>query len=129
MNFSNMLGKPLASVRLGDGKEDITFMFQDGTRRAFGVEGDCCLHSWIEHLEVPPSIVGATILAVEESDSVEGWDKHICRKKEGTSYGNECGHDSLQIYNTTFLTARGSIVLEYRNDSNGYYGGNLVDLP
>ena len=124
MDFSNMLNKPLQNVKLFRDKERITFHFQDGSHRSFGVEGDCCSQSWIEHLETPNDLVGAIITSVEDGKGIP-WDGHIC--PEEVDYSHTCGHDYLQVYNTRFFTNRGTIVLEYRNDSNGYYGGYLVD--
>lgn len=118
MDFDNILNKPLATVALIDGGEKLTLSFQDGSERSFGVEGDCCSMSWIEHLELPGSVEGAVIQRVEDSEGVP-WDGHVC---------DACGHECLAVYNTKFYTDKGTIVLEYRNDSNGYYGGYLVDL-
>lgn len=106
LNFDNMIGKKIADVELSKHKDHILFKFADGSKRAFGVEGDCCSSSWIEHLELTSEIIGATLLEV--SDSGLG--------------------DSLKVYNTRFITNRGEIVLEFRNSSNGYYGGYLVDV-
>jgi hypothetical protein len=60
---------------------------------------------------------GATLLAVAESDPVDD----VCIKDHG-----DCANsDVLSVYQTTFRTNRGDIRVEYRNDSNGYYGGYL----
>ncbi len=125
MDFDNMLNKPLAKVELSGDKEHITFHFQDGTDRSFGVEGDCCSSSWIEHLTQPNDIAGAVITSVEDGGGT-AWDGHKC--DEPTNENGKCGHDSLEVYNTAFMTNKGNIILEYRNDSNGYYGGYLVDV-
>jgi hypothetical protein len=119
VKFENMLNKPLASVSLPGDKGTIVFRFKDGTSRAFGVEGGSCSRSWIEHLETPDSVDGAIIQSVEDGGGVP-WDGHKCKRKV-------CRHDCLEVYNTKFRTDRGDIVLEYRNDSNGHYGGNLVN--
>lgn len=118
MDFSNMLNRRIQEVVLSQDKESITFRFVDGFQRSFGVEGDYCSQSWIEHLELPQDYIGATLLRVEEGNGVP-WDGHTC--------DNSCGHDVLQVYNTKFHTDRGTITLEYRNDSNGYYGGYLTN--
>lgn len=115
MNFNNMLNRKLASVVLDKGRDVITFTFQDGFERRFSVEGDCCSSSWIEHLEMPPDIVGATLLSVEDSAPITQ---------------DHAEHDDggeISVYNTSFKTDRGEIVLEFRNSSNGYYGGWLVE--
>lgn len=118
MNFDNMLNRKLASVSIENDGSCITFEFQDGFTRSFGVEGDCCSHSWIEHLELPGNIKGATLLAVNDSAPItQDHDDH-----DGEN--PEC----IEVYNTAFRTDRGDIILEFRNSSNGYYGGYLVDV-
>lgn len=127
--YAGMGDSTLKSVELSENNETITFTFENGTEATFGVEGDCCSSSWIEHLDVPPYVLGEKLISVEDGDAVP-WDGHKCEPckadEDGYAYGNECGHDHLQVYNTRFVTAKGAIVLEYRNDSNGYYGGYLV---
>jgi hypothetical protein len=116
--FAKIVGKRIASVALTSNKEKIVFAFQDGTTQAFVTEGDCCSRSWIEHLEMPNDLAGATLLAVDDSAGVD-----VTEDKEKNADGHEC----LQVYGTTFRTDRGDIVLEYRNSSNGYYGGWLQE--
>jgi hypothetical protein len=38
---------------------------------------------------------------------------------------NHPEHDCLQVYGLKVTTNKGEIVIDYRNSSNGYYGGNL----
>lgn len=129
--WAGLNAAPLASVELKEGEDRIVFTLANGDVIAFGVEGDCCSHSWIEHLDVPPEVLGETLTEVEDSDGVP-WDGHECKANapdaDGYAYGNQCDHHCLAVYNTRFRTAKGDIVLEYRNDSNGYYGGYLVRL-
>lgn len=117
--FAKMLGRPLTSVTLSPDKERITFAFQDGGSQSFAVEGDCCSHSWIEHLELPcapEDLDGVPIIAVYDDAGTEPTEEE------------KAAADCLQVYANRFRTARGDIVLEYRNDSNGYYGGSLVPV-
>lgn len=106
-----MLGRPIRAVVLAPDKCSIRFEFQDGAAQVFGVEGDCCSRSWIEHLTVPDDVDGAELVTVTES------------MMETDDHEHEC----LKVYSTTFRTNRGDIVVEYRNSSNGYYGGWLSD--
>ena len=126
-SIKQMVGRKLKSVELEEDKEKITFYFEDGTKKSFRAGGDCCSSSWIEHLTLPDKVEGATILSAREA-GMEPWDGHKCEETK-RPYGVErrCGHDSLKVYHTIFQTDQGEIVLEYRNDSNGYYGGYLVD--
>ncbi len=125
-----MTGKEIASVALANNKERLEFRFADGTGRAFTVSGDCCSSSWIEHLEMPPDVVGATLLAVEDGGSVDATDNDTLNPVRPPAWdgdNNNREHECLQVYSTTFKTTRGDIVLEFRNSSNGYYGGSLDD--
>ena len=122
------IGKTLSGVSLNPEKDEITFTFTDGSSKRLGTEGDCCSSSWIEHLEAPPDVFGAVITAIDEPE-MPPHDNHECLARVGEdAYGNECVHDVLAVYHTRFRTDKGDIVLEYRNDSNGYYGGSLTDL-
>jgi hypothetical protein len=109
--YADMADKPLASVAVSVDKEFLAFTFQDGSTAVFSAEGDCCSHSWIEHLTVPDDVAGCVIEAIEDSDSSRDDD--------------DPEHDCLQVYHTKFRTRAGDIVVEYRNSSNGYYGGYL----
>lgn len=122
--YSWFIGKKIQSIRINNGETSIDF-FLEGCNKRLVTYGDCCSSSWIEHLEMPNNVEGATITSVTEDD-MPPWDNHICEAhKEGCL--TPCEHDSLRVYHTVFHTDRGDIVLEYRNDSNGYYGGNLED--
>jgi hypothetical protein len=114
-----MLGRKLLSVAITDDGEVVTFEFQDGFSRSFAVGGDCCSCSWIEHLEMPNDVAGATLLSVQESAPIT---------QDHDAHDEENGDDCIQVYNTSFRTDRGEIILEFRNSSNGYYGGYLVDV-
>jgi hypothetical protein len=110
--FNALRGSKLKAVTLSSDKETVTFEFEEGPSVAYGVEGDCCSISWIEHLELPTeSVLGLEILGVED----------VCMGEE-----EKGDYDCLRSYETRFRTAKGDIVLEYRNSSNGYYGGYLV---
>jgi len=105
------MDKPLSSVSVNDDRTRLTFAFQDGTAAMFDAEGDCCSNSWIEHLTVPDDVAGAVITAV----------------LDGRMSQSDADEDRLlQVYNTHFRTAKGDIIVEYRNESNGYYGGYLT---
>lgn len=118
VDFKNMIGRKLEAVSLDDAKAGVTFTFEDGRSRSFSVEGDCCSSSWIEHLELPGDIKGAILLSVEDSAPIT---------QDHEEHDQESGGDCISVYNTAFRTDRGDIVLEYRNSSNGFYGGYLVN--
>lgn len=110
--FNGIGDKPIKLVSLNEDKTIFTITFNDDSTAQWKVEGDCCSQSWIEHLELPNDYIGEKIIAV--------FDDVMDRKDDDENY--EC----LQVYKTTFRTHKGDITLEYRNSSNGYYGGYLV---
>ena len=119
MSYLDHIYKPLKDgvireVKIED--QQFTIALETGTQHTYGVEGDCCSYSWIEHMTVPDDIKGATILGVDEFevDTPPGVDKSQ--------------FEVLQCYETRIKTTKGDIVLEFRNDSNGYYGGYVVAL-
>lgn len=128
--FERMIGKRLSGVSLSPDREKVTFMFADNTSHSFRVDGDCCSRSWIEHLEVTCDVPGAILLGVEELCEDRTDDETLNpRNSDDAKDEWERGrskHECLQVYQTRFNTDRGVIVLEYRNSSNGYYGGYLV---
>ncbi len=116
-NLKKILGRKLEKVVLSGNKDNIELYFQDGGPNFyFWVEADCCSSSWIEHLELPGNIEGAVLLSVADSDNIT--QNHESSEPESW--------ESICVYNTSFKTDKGEIVLEYRNSSNGYYGGSLV---
>ena len=102
---------PLKAVILSDDKEKLTFQFDGGPDIVFEAEGDCCSHTWIEHIDVPPYVIGEKLETVR--------DYLFDRKDDDENY------ETLQSYRTEFGCPKGTITIEYRNSSNGYYGGML----
>lgn len=120
--LSPLAGRKLKAIELRDNKERIAFVFQDGGEVSYGVEGDCCSSSWIEHLEAPDDIDGAEIVEFSEAEMDFTAEYNAALKARDP---NEYDRDCVMKYTSTFRTTKGDVVLEYRNSSNGYYGGYL----
>jgi hypothetical protein len=90
---------------LSTDKEWLVFQFSDGTEQAYYAYGDCCSSSWFEHMSGTEALIGGTVSAIETANA--------------TMNGQE-----LQMDFISFSTDRGRAVLEFRNESNGYYGGS-----
>ncbi len=116
-SFENMKGRKLRSVDVEAGQRKVMFEFQDGGKTLYEVAGDCCSYSWIEHLEAPKDINGATVLGAEDGGPIT---------QDHPDHDDDHRDATIAVYNTYFHTDKGDIVLEYRNSSNGYYGGYLV---
>lgn len=121
-NFDVLKGKPLKTVALikGQYEDQLQFTFQDNSRLTYVTDADCCSTSWIEHITVPSDIEGAVITDVKDSGGVDATPEQEEQARAARGYV-----DVLAVYHTSFVTDRGEIIVEYRNDSNGYYGGSL----
>lgn len=105
-----LVGRTIEEVHIADDAKAIRFLTDQGEIIA-RADADCCSETWIEHVEIPalgiPAFVtSAKDVAMPEPD--QGEDEY------------------LQSYGFEISTDRGEILIEYRNASNGYYGGNLA---
>jgi hypothetical protein len=108
-----IIGETLVAVEFNREKDELTFICVGG-RYTYTTEGECCSTSWIEHLTIPPNIVGAKITGKTEPE---------LPSFDGTPEGSSDQHEDLKIYHTAWQTDHGEVIAEYRNSSNGYYGG------
>lgn len=102
-----LVGKKLVSLQLADDKKAIRFVLEDGECVAHA-DGDCCSETWIEHVSLPTSFP-ATVLEVADLNLPQPDDS-----------------GELKYYGCCIKTDRGDLVIDYRNSSNGYYGGDLT---
>lgn len=110
-----IIGEVIVAVLHEPDKDQLVFVCLGG-RYTYSTVGDCCSTSWIEHLTLPPDIVGATITGKTEP---------ALPSHDGTTPG-EWGDEVIQIYHTAWQTTHGEVIAEYRNSSNGYYGGEMT---
>ncbi len=109
-----LIGKTIMAISVATDKKAIKFDLSDGESLVARTEGDCCSETWIEYLENPELAIGAPVLSVE----------HVPMRNNAAPR-NICGNDFVQYYGCKIRTAKGDMLLEYRNASNGFYGGSL----
>lgn len=76
----------------------------------YAAQGECCSESWFYHILGIDCLIGHTVQKVDEIDMGE-IDDGLTRQ----------GYDKL--YKITLTTESGYCDIEFRNSSNGYYGG------
>lgn len=103
-----LAGKMLTRVELAKDKKAICFTV-DGERVVAKCDGECCSSTWIESVEMPAGGLPAKIIAAKDLDLPAQSDED----------------ELIQFYGLKLTTDKGDLVLDYRNESNGYYGGNL----
>lgn len=106
---SKLVGMKVVSVN-GD-----TFKTEDGCEYRINLDGDCCSSSYFspEGEEAIRDLAGKTIRSVEHRDGPSS--NNPDKKYED----NDCTIWSFLF----FETDQGSITIDWRNDSNGYYSG------
>jgi len=106
-----LIGKTINKVFIADDKKAIKFVDSNGEDIVVKTDGDCCSSSYIQHVEFS-QIFPATVTSVDEISMDEIPDED--------GYG-----DVTACYGCKIKTDKGDFFIEYRNESNGYYGGNL----
>lgn len=109
-DYSFLIGKIITGVSLAVDKKALLLVFEDGTTQEAWCDGDCCSDTWIESLSLPVGGLPAKIVAVENLEMPD--------REEGNG-------EIIQIYGLKITTSAGYLDLDFRNASNGYYGGNL----
>lgn len=119
-DYKDVIGQAVQSVELVDDGGAVLFTLTNGEQLAYQAEGDCCSSSWVEHITVPPDVAGATITSVKDDYGVDATSEQEAESRAKGEY-----IDCLTVYQVAFATTKGEIIVEFRNNSNGYYGGWL----
>lgn len=115
MNYKQniLIGKTINGMKISDDRQALLFETTAGNIEVW-VDAECCSYTWVESIELPALGFPAKVSAVENLRMPE--------VKESTFHKDA---DSLSFYGCKIVTNKGEIVIDYRNDSNGYYGGSL----
>ena len=104
-------GKTISRILIAEDKEALKFETTEGDVIAIAY-GDCCSTTWVEHVDLPARGFPALVQSVSNLD--------LDKPDEESEYS------VIQFYGLKITTNNGDIVIDYRNESNGYYGGDLV---
>jgi hypothetical protein len=110
----SIIGKTITALEISSDRQALRFTLSDGASIVVDTDADCCSYTWIEHVELPALGLPAVVLAVEDLEM-----------PVGAASVFVTAPDVLAFYGCKITTDRGEIVIDYRNDSNGYYGGSL----
>lgn len=113
--MSNILiGKTLTGMKIAADRQALLFQTSAGDILV-RVDADCCSYTWVESVELPALGFPAVVTGVEDLEMPE--------QTEPSKFHTD--PEVLAFYGCKISTDRGEIVIDYRNDSNGYYGGSL----
>lgn len=108
--LDNLIGQKINSVTVSADDEQVIFE-TDNHKYIYVAAEDCCSHSWIEAIEDVENIIGQKVIKIEENEVNREEDHQQC--------------ETLDIANYDIYTERGICRINFRNSSNGYYGGHL----
>lgn len=115
--------KVIKKVELNDDNTIIVLTDYEGKKHIYEAYGDCCSYSWFSHINNLSNLLDSEILEViEKKESFEATKEQLADKSGLNS--DEWEFEYLQVYMYTFKTKKGYSDIEFRNDSNGYYGGS-----
>ncbi len=107
----SLVGKVVTGVTSDE--VTITFSTKDGEDVVWEVDADCCSCTWIENADL--ELVRGMVTKVRENGLP---DSHY-------ELFPQVEKDSLQCYGITIESEQGSGTVDFRNESNGYYGGSM----
>lgn len=113
-NNNPLIGKIVRAVFLSAEGGALRFDFDNNDSIVVRADGDCCSYSWIEEVQGIDQLIGSPVVAVEDIDMPD---------RPGNRYGHD--EDVMAYYGCKITTQKGYALIDYRNSSNGYYGGNL----
>lgn len=100
---------------MDDSSEYIVFFDWNEGSWVYKAVGDCCSISWFESINNATSLLDSQIIGIE-----------IKPEKEASEPTVE---ESIKLYGYTLKTLKGYCDIEFRNSSNGYYGGWSEYIP
>jgi hypothetical protein len=118
--YDGLIGRTVKAVEFGAsnlfGGTDgyVSLYLDDGSLAMFGLDGDCCSTSTFEDKRQFLELNGAKIQGVEERSNAD-------RNLSPEGNGGETDWSFL-----VFITSVGHVTIDWRNDSNGYYGGYVL---
>ena len=110
---NKLIGKKIVDVKIAEDKLAMLFVCDNGEELVVRVDADCFSYTWIESVELPALGFPFTVIACDDLDM----NKEPLENEE---------YECLQFYGAKITTDKGDMVIDYRNDSNGYYGGDIV---
>ena len=109
-----LVGRKVLDVMMNPECTFVRFITDQGDLDYFCF-ADCCSESWINHVNSLDELIGGTV------KSVDAVDLYTALGVEPEPTRQEC--DDVLTYR--IFTEKGVCSMEFRNSSNGYYGGSL----
>lgn len=114
LELSYLEGKTVTDMKVSKNRQCVMLNLDDDENLYLTAVGDCCSESWFEHIQDKSEIIGMKILKIEQVNL-----GRVTPTKQ----------ESDELYCIKFTTNNkweDLWMLEFRNSSNGYYGGSVT---
>jgi hypothetical protein len=114
LELADLVGRHVLGVQMTPGKDYVRFITTTGNLD-YCCYADCCSESWVNHVNDIDKLIDATVTRVEEADfyGMLGAEPEPTRQ------------ESDDVLFHRIHTDKGTCLIEFRNSSNGYYGGSF----
>ncbi len=109
--MKELVGHEINKIFLSKDGQMVRFELGNGSDLFYYADGDCCSSTWFESIEIPALTGKWGSFLVKSVDSI------------GLPGEKEDEDGLLQVYGIAISVEIGKIIIDYRNSSNGYYGG------
>ena len=116
--MNNLVGKRILSVAIvGD---ELHFTPNDGPVIKYRTEADClCAHTWWESIDNEDALDNAVVISTENCDMPE-------EPEDPGEPEDPDDYTVIKYYGVKIHTDKGDCTIDFRNSSNGYYGGSYA---
>jgi hypothetical protein len=112
--MKELLGKRITGMEIDTSQQDYLRFHIDGEEAViYEAYGDCCSQSWFYSVSDPQVLLGEVVREIED----------VAMPDETEQDG-----EYIKYYGIALRTDKGICRIEYRNSSNGYYGGSLQQV-
>lgn len=115
-SYQRCVGAVVRSVTKGQAFDSIVLNFLDGRDLRLQLKGDCCSSSYYTDFGQFDELIDSTIRAIEERDGKS--------ETPGEKPSQE-NSESISWHFLVFITNKGHVTIDWRNDSNGHYDGSV----
>lgn len=117
-NLDDLVGRTICAHDLESDGSALRLWLADGGMATLIPVGDCCSETWIESIDNPSALRG-TIRACEEIPMPDLGNVGTPRHPDVDRF------DVVDYYGLRVVTELGHCTVDFRNESNGWYGGWL----
>lgn len=118
--MKELVGETVKEVWINDDSTAMVFKTESGKELCYYTWGDCCSESWFSSVTGFGNLIGREVKNVTERVEITGLPSE--RQEEDKLYGYliEVPNPNYSFYFPDYCE------IEFRNASNGYYGGECV---